>query len=266
MSDSYLKCSCRLCDGRIEFPTQAVGMKVTCPHCGGTTDLYAPASAAPPVTAAAPPVRSASSLVPGVPTAGASRLQMAAPPPQPVPVEEIESAPKEVLPTHKPNWIGWSLAGVTIILFLVAGMMYLNNKRQGKSSILERTPSVAVNSPKNEESKPSDTPADDGAKQGTAAAALPPKSIEDLKVSPVTLRKAPNSTLVYAIGTVRNNSDQQRFGVSLEFDLLDGAGKKIGTAKDYAKVIEPRKEWRFRALVVAPKTAAVKLAKIKEDE
>jgi hypothetical protein len=68
------------------------------------------------------------------------------------------------------------------------------------------------------------------------------------------------------VGTVRNDSDHQRFGVRLELDVFDGAGKRIGPAKDYVPVIEPHKEWRFRALVPFARTVSAKVAKITEQE
>jgi hypothetical protein len=49
-------------------------------------------------------------------------------------------------------------------------------------------------------------------------------------------------------------------------DLFDKSDAKIGTASDYQQVMEPKSEWRFRALVVDSKAASVKLAGIKEDQ
>jgi hypothetical protein len=87
-----------------------------------------------------------------------------------------------------------------------------------------------------------------------------------LTVSRIALDKPKGSTLVYATGTVRNESDRQRFGVKVELDLFDQANVKIGTASDYQQMIEPKAEWRFRALVIEPKAASAKLAAIKEDQ
>src|SRR4051794_40601314 len=275
MSDAYLKCSCRACGGHIEFPSNAVGISVACPHCGGTTDLHsaavsaAVASPAPPVrpASAAPPPRPQSSLTPSIPSGG-TRLQVSAPPPPPPVFEEADQEVEfPVNATAPVNWMGWSLASVAVLLFVIGGVMYLNNARQGKSSIFpDRSRAAAVAKGSKEQPSPEAEDADANRAPAATTAQAPGKSIDDLKVSPIVLRRTSGSTLVYAIGSVRNNSDQQRFGVSLELDLLDAADKKIGTAKDYAKVIEPRKDWRFRALVVAPKTATVKLAKIHEDE
>jgi hypothetical protein len=68
------------------------------------------------------------------------------------------------------------------------------------------------------------------------------------------------------MGVVKNASDRQRFGVKVELDLFDKSDAKIGTASDYQQVMEPKSEWRFRALVVDSKAASVKLAGIKEDQ
>lgn len=98
-------------------------------------------------------------------------------------------------------------------------------------------------------------------------AAKAPKSPKDLKTSELILEKSKGgSSLVYAVGTIRNESDHQRFGVKVEVDILDGRGKKVGKATDYIQVIEPREEWRFHALVLEDRAAAAKIASIKEDE
>lgn len=92
-----------------------------------------------------------------------------------------------------------------------------------------------------------------------------PRSIEDLKTGPVSLEKAKNSSLVYAVGVLRNESDHQRFGVTVEVELTDARGNSAGTAKDYRAVIEPRQEWQFRALILNSKATAGTVAKIREE-
>ena len=220
----------------------------------------------------APPQRLPSSLVPQPPAAFApgsgSRLQVATPPPPPVATEEELAEHAFATPAARPiNWIGWSLAVVSVLLVLVGGLMYWNNARQGKSVLPTRQSRRTVASARPATQPATQEEADastDSPKSNTATAQ--PKSVDDFKVSKITLQKTPGSSLVYAIGTVRNDSDSQRFGVRIELDLLDAAGRKIGSTKDYVKVIEPRREWRFRALVLAPKTASVKLGQIKEEE
>jgi hypothetical protein len=86
------------------------------------------------------------------------------------------------------------------------------------------------------------------------------------QVSPIRLEKTPQSSLVHAVGTLMNNANRQRFGVRVEIDLFDAAGEKVGSAKDYQKIIEPKARWQFRALVVDSKAESAKLASVKEDQ
>lgn len=86
------------------------------------------------------------------------------------------------------------------------------------------------------------------------------------RVSPVTIEKTKGSSLVYAVGTLTNASERQRFGVKILFDLFDENGQKVGTAKDYQQVIEPKGEWRFHALVVASKAASAKVTSVTEEK
>ncbi len=86
------------------------------------------------------------------------------------------------------------------------------------------------------------------------------------QVSPITIEKTKGSSLVYAVGTLTNAADRQRFGVKILFDLFDESGQKVGVAKDYQQVIEPKGEWKFRALVVASKTMSAKVASVTEEK
>jgi hypothetical protein len=85
-------------------------------------------------------------------------------------------------------------------------------------------------------------------------------------VSNITLEKTPGSSLVYAVGTVNNTTDRQRFGMRIEMDLFGADGQKLGTATDYQSVIEAQAQWKFKALVVDSKAVSVKLASLKEDQ
>jgi hypothetical protein len=100
----------------------------------------------------------------------------------------------------------------------------------------------------------------------TAGALGQPATNAGFQVSAVALEKTPGSSLVYAVGSLKNTANRQRFGVRLEFDLLDGQGQKVGTAKDYQPVLEPGAEWRFKALVVSGKAVSAKVASIQEDQ
>ncbi len=99
----------------------------------------------------------------------------------------------------------------------------------------------------------------------TPSTAPAPKSIADLRTGSIIIEKAKGSSLIYAIGVVRNDSGHQRFGVNIELELTDARGNKVGTAKDYRAVMEPRQEWRFRALVLDSKAVAATVSSIREE-
>lgn len=71
-----------------------------------------------------------------------------------------------------------------------------------------------------------------------------------IKASAVKLEKSGDGNLIYAVGTLRNATARQRFGVKVEIDVFDSTGAKLDSATDYTQIIEPGKEWHFRALVV----------------
>lgn len=89
---------------------------------------------------------------------------------------------------------------------------------------------------------------------------------DGLTASAVTLEKTPGSSLVYAMGTISNPSNRERFGVKIELELSDSSGQKLGTASDYRQVIQPGAQWQFKALVLDSKAAAVKIIAIHEDQ
>ena len=86
------------------------------------------------------------------------------------------------------------------------------------------------------------------------------------RASPITLEKGQGTSLVYATGTLTNTENRQRFGVKLELELLDDAGQKVGSAKDYEQTIEPKGEWQFKALVVETKAKSAKVASVSEQQ
>jgi len=82
---------------------------------------------------------------------------------------------------------------------------------------------------------------------------------------PITLEKVGDGKLVYAVGTLRNTSDHQRFGVKVELDVFDDRKQKVGAATDYAPSIDPGKEWKFRALVTDRAAVSAILTSVKEN-
>jgi len=85
-------------------------------------------------------------------------------------------------------------------------------------------------------------------------------------VSGIKFEKTPGSALVYAVGTLKNLTNRQRFGVKVELDLFDAADQKVGTAKDYQRVLEAGADWQFKALVVETKAVSAKVAAINEEQ
>lgn len=101
-----------------------------------------------------------------------------------------------------------------------------------------------------------------------SAAATPPAAnpfaTQGLKVSAVNLESEPGSAMIYAVGTVVEISGRQRFGIKVELELRGADGGKVGEANDYQKVLEPKAEWRFRALVPSKQAVSAKIVAIRE--
>lgn len=96
------------------------------------------------------------------------------------------------------------------------------------------------------------------------AAPADPFAAQQFRVSPVRLEQGQGSALVYAVGTLANTGQRQRFGVKVELELFDATGAKVGAASDYQKVLEPNAEWKYRAMVVEKRAVTAKVAAIKE--
>ena len=59
----------------------------------------------------------------------------------------------------------------------------------------------------------------------------------------------------YLVGSVRNDSDRNITFVSIEFDLLDASGNKVGSAEDIINSLSPGETWKFKAMA-GPETAS----------
>jgi hypothetical protein len=103
-------------------------------------------------------------------------------------------------------------------------------------------------------------------------AATPPQPVPNVladagfRATPVEFQKTAGSSLIYATGDLINLKPQQRFGVKVELNLLDAAGKPVGMASDYQQVIETNGTWRFKALVVNSKAARATITNITEEK
>jgi rRNA maturation protein Nop10 len=166
-----------------------------------------------------------------------TELQLPPPPEEP-------SIPRRAL-----VWTG--IAVVVLGLGLVGSLMALKRaqrwaERQKTQAAIATPPEPQVNAP---------TPSETNSPSG-----------DELKASTVSLEHAPGTSLVYAVGTIRNGSNRQRFGVKVDLELLDATGQKIGNATDYRQIIEPGGEWQFKALVVDSKAKTAKVKSILEDQ
>lgn len=221
---SFLKGACSECNGKIEFPAEGRGQKISCPHCGLKTVLV---------------------------EVGANR---------PAPAAELSA------PARKGPPSGILVLAALVLLAGAIGLAYwLKPKGEGS----EQAGSSGASTPKVSAAQSNSVPkaADSKGSNTTPAVKTPatPKSLADLKVGSISLEKTKGSSLIYAVGILQNDSEHQRFGVTIELGLMNDQGKQVGAAKDYVPVIEPHQEWRFRVLVTDPKTVTATLASLKED-
>ena len=85
-----------------------------------------------------------------------------------------------------------------------------------------------------------------------------------LEVSAIALEKGQGTTETCAVGTVVNTSARKRSGVTVELDLLDAGGQKIGVARGYKPALEPGAKWQFKLPVGDATAVSARLASVKE--
>jgi hypothetical protein len=236
--ENYLKGGCTRCGGHIEFPREALGAEVACPHCGVTTalldNLTIPASAPGEPGADASPVSTGSHGPKGgaaQPLSGAKESFSRECPGCGLEVSiKARTCPACGAELREGRGFNFRLAlaagaGVTVLaggifLLLQSGVL----KRSGAPSP-ERTGAPA---------KP----------------AKPVKRSGKFEVVSHQIEKTPGTSLMYVTGSVLNDTDQQKFSVRVTFALTDKNGRAAGEATDYVTVIEPGETWNFRALIL----------------
>jgi hypothetical protein len=173
------------------------------------------------------------------------------------PTELALEIPAELIqrPAHGRKWF---IAGAVILAvggIAIAAILFkaqqLTNKTREKNEALRRSvlPATRTN-----------------AAARNNAQSSPAKIINGFFSSPVAIDQAVGSSLAYATGTLKNETDKQRFGVSVELEVFDRAGTRIGIAKDSAQIMEPRGVWNFRALIVPKNAVSAKVLSVKEQE
>lgn len=95
-----------------------------------------------------------------------------------------------------------------------------------------------------------------------ASPAAPP----GFDLSPISLEKRPGTSETYAVGTLTNTSNRARLSVTVEVNLLDARGQKLGILRAFRPTLDPGAKWRFEMPVVGqPQAVAAKLASLKAD-
>ena len=107
------------------------------------------------------------------------------------------------------------------------------------------------------------------ARQKVRAAAAPgamePATATGFEVSAFSLEKGPDSSGINAVGMVVNTSNRSRSRVTLELDLLDAGGRKVGIVRGYRPVLEPGAKWQIKLPIEgAAGAVSARLASIKE--
>ena len=151
----------------------------------------------------------------------------------------------------------WFIAGVVILaigIIAVVSALFVAESLAKKSHPSSAGTRPDVSAPRSSATSGSAVPA-------RAKRADP---INGFVASTVKIEKSPGSSLVYASGTLKNETEKQRFEVTIEIDLFDSTERKVGAAKDYKDVIEQRGQWTFRALVVQKNVVSARIAAIRE--
>src|SRR5215813_1984172 len=160
----YLKGPCSHCGGRLEFPADAIGTVVDCPHCGKPTEL------------------------------------------------QLEALSDEPTAIPRRGLVYAIIAAIILCLGLAGAIAALKRAERMVARQHEQAAAAAHASHTNTSATESPIPDD----QALAAAVQ-----AGFQVSPITLERTPGSSLVYAVGTVRNLTAKQRFAVKVELEVLD---------------------------------------------
>jgi len=154
--------------------------------------------------------------------------------------------PTQLVPGSK-KWAVVLGSALVLVILTATGALFYLKKIPGTAAA--EVPSAKTNSP---------------ARTGPVIVYV--AALNDFKISRIDLQKSENGGLVYAVGTLKNDIGRQRFGVKITLDVLDGQTNTIGSASDYVATMEPHGESSFKALLVQPKAASVKLATIEEQK
>ena len=274
---------------RIAPPTEAIPRAPTSAP-SPSPPAPKPAAPAPPAKTPAAPILAAAPVIPPAPVVPSASLGPATPP-----TSVAQKAGRKPV-------MAVALAIVAILAVGGVGVGYLKWRESKKAQDLTRAPAQnqttgtprtpGTNAPDRKSRKtnppapsPSPSPATPIAAPSPPPAPasipndVPPsndrikptrppekaKAITDFGTGGLKLEKATGSSLVYALGSLTNNSSHQRYGVRVEIALTDANGKPTGVARDYRPVLEPGEIWRFRALILDSRAKVATIKEVMED-
>ncbi len=164
---------------------------------------------------------------------------------QPTELALVLPAPTSAFDSRNRKWI---MAGAMVLMVGVAGVVgaLILAQRLAKKARAADARSIVLAAPK----------------------ATPPapraENFDGFSAAPARIESTAGSTLVYAVGTIKNETEKPRYGVTVELGLFDAAGTRLGSARDYKDTIEPRGRWSFRALLVQKSVTEARVSSVRE--
>lgn len=228
--EKYSKMSCGACGGHLEFPAEAAGQTIDCPHCGKPLTLAAPKPAAQSSTS----------------TAAEPKIKMK---PAPAQWDEPVAAKESKTP---------QMVFLVVLLMVLGGGLWFYEHWKSRPKPVK----VAV--------KKAATPVATKPKPAEPTVPPPPKEESevphdgpDLEVLKHQIERAKDkgSKLIYVTGTLTNHAKAQYFSVKVEFELFDKSGKSLGKISDQNANMAGRTKWDFKALVLDETVVKAELQK-----
>ena len=287
---TYLKTFCKKCGGKIEFPDHARGATINCPHCGLETILSvasaapiaasvaAAATPPPPATATAKPA----SARPAATATAAGATAIAAAAAAAVAAADKAKAKARSAPPPANRSASPSPSKISAALASPLDEIYAEMDKQKKK---ESCPSCASRIDVGQSVCPScgaglvqhvrvirrygslllvvliiafpfllprDFKLPFAALEKQKNKFTPPAKPDIEMINPAW-SKAKEGNVHFISGTIVNNSANYRFlGVKVEFELLDKTGNSLGKTIDQLGILEPKKNWVFRAVAIDP--------------
>jgi hypothetical protein len=232
--ERYLKSTCTVCDGHIEFPADAVGAQITCPHCGGKTVLTV--NIPPPLPASAALIKGGKKGLPGKSVALAAVLLI--------------------------------LVGGGLAAFLTFSKHGGSDDKAPKAA-----PTPGQNSDANaapgagSPTTGTGTPDETGGNQPNKGKGKEKNAAKNggLEVAKFEIQKAGKGSVVYVVGRVVNHDAAQYFKLKVEFNLFK-KGKPAGQCSDRLPNLAPNGTWDFKALILEDGVDEARVATIEGEK